>query len=111
MKPKSSASGQAPRSSASIFEAASASARICLNIRLFQTLAIAPSKRIMLACRNEWKPITEPDRAFAHGRVFRAAEIFRRLSIKSCITLSRKRMMSSMKPGSPSHSWYFSIER
>ena len=58
MMPNSAASGQAPRSSASLREAASAAARICLKMRRFQTLAIALSKGMRLFCRNEWKPIT-----------------------------------------------------
>src|SRR5690606_20714577 len=56
--PMSSASGQAPRSSASTIEASFALAEMCLNIFRFQTLAIGLSKPMLLACRNEWKPIT-----------------------------------------------------
>src|SRR3546814_8660985 len=47
--PMSSASGQAPRSCASIIEASDALAWICLNILRFQTLAIGLSKPICLA--------------------------------------------------------------
>src|SRR3546814_12394081 len=56
MMPNSSASGQAPRSSASVLEAASASLRICAKIFLFHTLAITPSRGMQLACRTEWNP-------------------------------------------------------
>ena len=56
--PMSSASGQGPRSFASIMLASSALAAMCLNILRFHTLAIGLSKPIPLACRNEWKPIT-----------------------------------------------------
>src|SRR3546814_5635097 len=56
MMPNSSASGQGPRSSASVFEAASASLRICAKIFLFHPLAITPSSGMPLACRKEWKP-------------------------------------------------------
>ena len=38
--------------------AASACARMCLNIRLFHTLAITLSHGTPCDCRNEWKPIT-----------------------------------------------------
>ena len=51
--PYSAASGQAPRSSASSREAVSAWLRICLNIRVFQTLAMTPSIGIRIFCRKE----------------------------------------------------------
>ena len=56
--PYSAASGQGPRSSASTREATSACSRMCLNIRLFQTLAMTLSNGTFWACRKEWKPIT-----------------------------------------------------
>jgi hypothetical protein len=56
--PMSAASGQGPRSFASIIDASSTWARICLKILRFQLLAIAPSNGIERACRKEWKPIT-----------------------------------------------------
>ena len=55
--PQSAASGQGPRSFASFTEAASAPRRMCLNIALFQTLAIADSIGTPWLCRKEWKPI------------------------------------------------------
>ena len=58
MMPKSAASGHGPRSSASTREAASAWARMCLNMRRFHTLAITLSNGMFCDCRNEWKPIT-----------------------------------------------------
>ena len=51
--PTSAASGQAPRSSASIIEALFASLLICSNILLFHTLAITDSMGIFCAWRNE----------------------------------------------------------
>ena len=57
-KPKSAASGQAPRSFASFTEAASACSRIWLKMRLFQTVDMTLSIGMPLACRKEWKPIT-----------------------------------------------------
>ena len=57
-KPKSAASGQAPRSLASDLEASSHWPRMCLNIFLFHTLAITDSSGMLLACRKEWKPMT-----------------------------------------------------
>src|SRR5690606_6462932 len=56
--PNSSASGQAPRSSARTIEASLALALMCWNILRFQTLAIGLSKPMFFDCRNEWKPIT-----------------------------------------------------
>src|SRR5688500_15491456 len=56
--PISSASGQAPRSSARTIEASLALAEMCWNIFRFQALAIALSKPRPFDCRNEWKPIT-----------------------------------------------------
>src|SRR3954469_21510676 len=56
--PMSAASGQGPRSLASIIEASSTWARICLKIFRFQLFAIAPSKGRPRAWRKEWKPIT-----------------------------------------------------
>src|SRR4051794_29510453 len=58
MMPYSAASGHGPRSSASTRDARSACSRICLNIRLFQTLAITLSHGTFCDCRKEWKPIT-----------------------------------------------------
>ena len=56
--PKSAASGQAPRSFASVFDAWSHWPRMCLNIFLFHTLAITASSGMLFCCRKEWKPIT-----------------------------------------------------
>ena len=56
--PMSAASGQGPRSLASIIDASSTWARICLKILRFQLLAIAPSNGSPRACRKLWKPIT-----------------------------------------------------
>ena len=58
MTPYSAASGQAPRSSASMRLAASAWARMCLNIRMFHTFAITLSNGTFCDCRKLWKPIT-----------------------------------------------------
>src|SRR3546814_18656679 len=68
MMPNSSASGQGPRSSASVREAASASLRMRAQIFLFHTFAITPSSGMPLArsaerrvgnecvrqCRSRW---------------------------------------------------------
>src|SRR3954447_8077402 len=56
--PMSWASGHGPRSLASIIDASSTWARICLKILRFQLFAIAPSNGIERAWRKEWKPIT-----------------------------------------------------
>src|SRR3954449_8747395 len=56
--PMSAASGHGPRSLASIIEASSTWARICLKILRLQLFAIAPSNGMLRACRKEWKPIT-----------------------------------------------------
>ena len=56
--PNSAASGQAPRSAASLREAASACSRMCRKILLFQTLAMTPSSGMRFFCRKEWKPMT-----------------------------------------------------
>src|SRR5947208_16731212 len=56
--PMSAASGQGPRSLASIIDASSTWARMCLKILRFQLLAIAPSNGIERAWRKEWKPMT-----------------------------------------------------
>src|ERR1700758_1357889 len=56
--PMSAASGQGPRSFASIIEAWSTWALMCLKILRFQLLAIAPSNGIERAWRKEWNPIT-----------------------------------------------------
>ena len=68
--PRSSASGQAPRSSARVRLALSASRRRCLNSRMFHDLARALSKGTFWLCRNEWKPIrprpTERSRVAAY---------------------------------------------
>ncbi len=58
MIPRSSASGQGPRSWASRREALSASRRRCLNSRMFHDLARADSNGTFWLCRNEWKPIS-----------------------------------------------------
>ena len=55
--PRSAASGQGPRSSASARLAASHSRRRCLNSRMFQDLASALSNGTFWLCRKEWKPI------------------------------------------------------
>src|SRR5688572_10040368 len=56
--PMSAASGQGPRSWASIIDAWSTWARICLNILRFHDLAMAPSNGRLRAWRKLWKPIT-----------------------------------------------------
>src|SRR5919106_6267765 len=56
--PMSIASGQGPRSWASIIEASSTWARMCLKILRFHDLAIAPSNGRPRALRKEWKPMT-----------------------------------------------------
>src|SRR5690606_29392277 len=56
--PISSASGQGPRSLASIIEASLALALMCLNILRFHALAMAVSMPMFFSCRKEWKPIT-----------------------------------------------------
>src|SRR6478609_9694470 len=56
--PMSAASGQGPRSLASIIDAWSTCARMCLKILRFQLFAIAPSNDRLRAWRKEWKPIT-----------------------------------------------------
>ena len=56
--PKSAASGQAPRSRASDFDASSHWPRMCLNIFLFHTFAITDSSGMLFCCRKEWKPMT-----------------------------------------------------
>src|SRR6478672_6521357 len=56
--PMSAASGHGPRSFASIIDAWSTCARMCLKTLRFQLFAIAPSKDRLRACRKEWKPIT-----------------------------------------------------
>jgi hypothetical protein len=73
---------------------------MCWNMRRFQTFAITPSIGIIFDCRNEWKPMTPKPTERS-----RIAEYFARFmesgafSMKSVSTLSRKRMMSSMKVG------------
>src|SRR3546814_13264922 len=60
MLPNSSAYGQGPRSSAGVFEAASASLRVCAKLFLFHTLALTPSSgrseecRVGKECVNTW---------------------------------------------------------
>ena len=56
--PMSAASGQGPRSCASIIDAWSTALRTCLKMRRFQLLAIAPSNGRPRAWRKLWKPIT-----------------------------------------------------
>ncbi len=56
--PMSAASGHGPRSVARCIEASSTWPLMCLNMRKFHDLAIAPSNGSPRACRNEWKPIT-----------------------------------------------------
>src|SRR3982750_3951631 len=56
--PRAAAWGQGPRSFASIIDAWSTCARICLKILRFQLFAIAPSNGMLRAWRKEWKPIT-----------------------------------------------------
>ena len=56
MMPYSAASGHGPRSSASMRDAASACARMCLNIRLFHTLAITLSNGTFCDCRKRVEP-------------------------------------------------------
>ena len=109
MMPYSAASGHGPRSSASTRDAASACSRMCLNIRLFQTFAITLSNGTFCDCRNEWKPITPSptDRSrIAEYRAFSIPGGAR--SMKSCSTLSRNRITSSMNVGWSFHSNQFS---
>src|SRR5215213_10614969 len=56
--PRSAASGQGPRSVASIIEASFTWAEMCLKILRLSDLAIAPSNGRPRAWRKEWKPIT-----------------------------------------------------
>src|SRR4051795_7246164 len=56
--PMSAASGQGPRPLASIIDAWSTCARICLKILRFHDLAMAPSNGMLRAWRKEWKPMT-----------------------------------------------------
>ena len=56
--PRSAASGQAPRSSARVTLALSASRRRCLNSRMFHDFARADSNGTFCACKKEWKPIS-----------------------------------------------------
>src|SRR6476646_5776639 len=56
--PISAASGHGPRSFASIIDAWSTWARMCLKILRFQDFAIAPSNGRLRAWRKEWKPMT-----------------------------------------------------
>src|SRR5437868_12985142 len=56
--PMSAASGHGPRSFASIIEAWSTCARMCLKILRFHDFAMAPSNEMLRACRKDWKPIT-----------------------------------------------------
>ena len=56
--PRSAASGQGPRSSASLTLAASAARRRLLKMRMFHDLAMADSNGTPWLCRKEWKPIT-----------------------------------------------------
>src|SRR5215212_6372694 len=56
--PMSAASGQGPRSLASIIDASFTWAETCLKILRFQLFAIAPSNGMLRAWRKEWKPIT-----------------------------------------------------
>src|SRR5690242_21443898 len=55
--PMSAASGQGPRSLASIIDAWSTCARMCLKILRFQLFAIAPSNDRFRDWRKEWKPM------------------------------------------------------
>ncbi len=56
--PRSSASGQAPRSVASSIDASFTFGEMCLKILRFQLLAIALSNGMTRACRKLWKPMT-----------------------------------------------------
>ena len=56
--PTSAASGQGPRSAARVIDAWFTCALMCLNIRRFHDLAIAPSKGRPRAWRKLWKPMT-----------------------------------------------------
>ena len=56
--PRSSASGQAPRSAARVREAASHWRRRVLKSRMFQLFASALSNGTFCACRKLWKPIS-----------------------------------------------------
>ena len=78
---------------------------MCRKIRLFHTFATTLSHGTFSACRNEWNPITPSptDRSrIAEYRAFSIPGGAR--SMKSCSTLSRNRMTSSMKVGCSSHS-------
>src|SRR5215203_7471132 len=56
--PMSAASGQGPRSLASIIDAWSTWLRTCLKILRFHDFAIAPSNGMFRAWRKEWKRMT-----------------------------------------------------
>src|SRR5215218_10486254 len=56
--PMSAASGQGPRSLASIIDAWSTWLRMCLKILRFHDFAMARSNGIERAWRKEWKPMT-----------------------------------------------------
>ena len=82
---------------------------MCLNRRRFQALAMAPSSGTPMDCRKEWKPIRpSPTERSRMAEYFARAIDCGAVSMKSCSTLSRKRMTSSMKRGSVDHSCHFS---
>ncbi len=80
LMPRSFASGQAPRSSASATEAASASRRILRNIFMFHDFAIALSERNVARLQERVEAHdAEADGALALGGIFRARHAVRRV--------------------------------
>jgi hypothetical protein len=77
---------------------------MCLNIFLFHTLAIAIRSGTFCACRNEWKPITPRPTERSRLAEYGAGHSGGARSMKSCSTLSRKRITSSMNARSSFHS-------
>ena len=104
--PMSAASGQGPRSLASISEASSTWARICLKIFMFHDLAIAPSNGSAARLQEGVEAHhAEADAALALGAdTGRAPSRRARGRYSRCSTLSRKRITSSMNILSPFHS-------
>ena len=93
MTPYSAASGQAPRSSRQLDRGGVGLRLDVRNMRLFQTFAITLSNGTFWLWKKEWKPITP--RPTERSRI---AEYLARFmlsgarSMKSCSTLSRKRI-------------------
>jgi hypothetical protein len=78
MTPRSAASGQGPRSAASLREAASHWRRRVLKRRMFQHFAMALSNGTFWLCRNEWKPIRPRPTDRSRWRVDGVAHLRRR---------------------------------